>query len=124
MRFLLIMTAALLSLSVSGAAQQKTFRVKPSSPEVKTGHKNVPADRVPATSTQTARDLKTLEHQTAKTVPVRTPKAPRKQSVALKPEKEKSNPPMNFGKGQGSASGVKQGSNAYKGRLKQKHGSH
>jgi len=124
MRFLLIVTAILLSMSASGAAQQKHYRVKPSSTDVKTGRKNVPAEKLPAASTATARDLRNIERQTAKTAPAARRTPTKKQSVALKPPKDKANPPINFsGKGQGTgASGAKQGSNPLKGRLKQKRG--
>jgi len=125
MRFWWIVAAIVLSMCVSGAAQNsKGFRVKPSSPEVKGEHKNVPAERIAASSSSTARDLKNLERQSAKTPPARTPKTAtaKKQSVALKAQKQKANPPINFGKTQSKVSGVDQGSNPYKGRLKQKHG--
>ena len=124
MRFLLIVGAIALSICGSGAAQNsKGFRVKPTSPEVKGEHKSMPAEKIPAPSKATSRDLKDLERQTAKTKPIhRTQTQTRKQSVALKPQKQRANPPINFGKSQTKVGGVDQGSNPYKGRLRQKHG--
>jgi len=124
MRSLLILTALLLTVCASGEAQSnKEFRVKPTSPEVKAGHKAVAADKIAAPSKATARNLRDLERQSAKTKPIRrTQTQTRKQSVALKPQKQRANPPINFGKTQSKAGGVDQGSNPYKGRLRQKRG--
>jgi len=124
MRFLLIIGALLLSMSASGVAQEPPFKVKPSSTDAKTEHKSAPPEKSPAGSTAAARDLKSIERQSARPLPAAPRQAPvKKRPVALKPENNKPNPPINFKKGQASASGVKLGSNPYKGRLKQK-GSH
>lgn len=114
----------LLGLGVSGMAQQNnnSFKVKhnPDKAAKKTGAV-VPRSGAKATSNANAKDLKNLEHQTAKTSA--PPRTHAKKSAQLKPVKDKSNPPMNFGaKGGGKSAGLsKQPSNPYKGRLKQKH---
>jgi hypothetical protein len=129
MRFSLAVAVALASLSVSGLAQQNnTYKAKPSHTE-KAPRSSVPVSKTamgPASTSASAnKDLKSLEHQTAQaSAPIRsagrgTPgKAP-----ALKPAKTKSNPPINFngsGGGGKSAGMASQGTNPYKGRLRQK----
>jgi hypothetical protein len=124
MRFSLAVAVAVLGISMSGLAQQTNnqFRVK-----------HVPADKgirkstTPAVKTTgsasngNAKDLQTIEHQSAKGASAHTSgthKAP-----PLKPVKEKANPPMNLNGGSGSKGTTlaRQSSNPYKGRLKQKH---
>ena len=124
MRFSLMIAAILLGISATGVAQNnKATRVKPASPEVKGEHKAMSAEKVPATSAAASRDLRNLERQNARARPVRhTQTQAKKQSVALKPQKARANPPINFGKTQAKVGGVDQGSNPYKGRLRQKHG--
>ena len=130
MRFSLAVAAALVGISVSGWAQQNnTFKVKPSHAE-KAPKKSAPVPigktASPATASgANAKDLQALEQQTAKSsAPSRSAgkKTPRTAS-ALKPVKDKPNPPINFGAAGGgkSAGTTNQGSNPYKGRLKQKH---
>jgi hypothetical protein len=128
MRFPLAVTVVVVGISVSGLAQQNgTLKVKRSAPEKTTKH-SAPMGKTASAATSTsanARDLQTLEHQTAKTTaPPRAvgKKAPAKAS-ALKPVKDKPSPPINFG-GTGGAKGSRttsQSPNPYKGRLRQKH---
>jgi len=133
MRFSLAVVVALAGISVSGLAQQNnTYKVKPSHTE-KTPRSSVPIGKTamgPASTSASAnKDLKNLEHQTAKSsAPIRSagPRTPAK-GPALKPAKTKSNPPINFnGSGgarhEGVAGQAGESSNPYKGRLKQKHG--
>src|ERR1700674_1134037 len=127
MRFSLAVAVVVAGISVSGLAQQ-TFKVKRSAPE-KAARKSAPVGKTasPIASSSTSKELQTLERQTAKTsassrsAGKRTPGA----GSGLKPVKDKSNPPINFG-GSGGGGGKgggtsNQGSNPYKGRLKQKH---
>jgi hypothetical protein len=125
MRFSLAVAIVLAGISVSGLAQQ-TFKVKRSAPE-KAPRKSAPIGKTatPVASNGTSKELQTLERQTAKTsassrsVGKKTPGT----GSGLKPVKDKSNPPINFGGtggGKGGGTG-NQGSNPYKGRLKQKH---
>lgn len=126
MRFSWVVAVVVVGMSVSGLAQQNgTFKVKHSAPE-KAPKKSAPIGKTagPATaSTANAKELQTLERQTAKTTaPPRAAanKAPTKAG-ALKPVKDKPNPPINF---KGSTKGpgtTNQSSNPYKGRLRQKH---
>ena len=119
----------MVGISVSGWAQQTsngTFKVKKSPPE-KTTKSSAPITRTPKTATSSsanARDLKTLENQTNKTATAKTPgtKTPGK-SAALKPVKDKPNPPMNFNGTSGSKTPgmTNRGANPYAGRLRQKH---
>lgn len=126
MRFPLAVAVVTLGISVSGLAQHNgTLKVKRSAPEKTTKH-SAPMGKTAATSSSAdARDLQTLEHQTAKTTAsprAVAKKAPAKAS-ALKPIKDKPSPPINFG-GTGGAKGSRttsQSSNPYKGRLRQKH---
>jgi len=133
MRFSLAVAVVVVSLGVSGLAQQnKPFKVKHSPPE-KTPKSSVPIGKTAgpaASSSANAKDLQTLERQTAKTsAPARsaakkTPaKAPAKSS-ALKPVKDKPNPPINFSGASGGktrGTNAAQSSNPYRGRLRQKH---
>ena len=122
MRFSLAVAVVLAGISVSGVAQQNnTFKVRPVHPE-KAPKKAAPIDNggsSKAGASATSKSLRSLEHQTAKAAgPSRS--APKK-SPALKPVKEKANPPINFGAKGGKGMGMtNQGSNSYQGRLKQK----
>jgi len=129
MRFSWAFAVVLVGISVSGWAQQnKTFKVKPSGTEkAPKSSASLPRGKAagPATSSSAnAKDLQNLEHQTAKS------SAPSRAAVkktpgtgpALKPVKDKPNPPINFGAAGGKSAGAaNQGANPYKGRLKQKH---
>ena len=129
MRFSLAVAVVLASISVHGLAQQtKTFKVKPSHAD-KAPKSTAPLGKAagsPATaSTSASKDLQNLERQTAKTsAPSRTAtkRTPRAAS-ALKPAKDKPNPPINFaGTGGGKSAGTTNpGSNSHKGRVRQKH---
>ena len=124
MRFSFAVAIVLAGISVSGLAQQ-TFRVKHSPPD-KGARKSAPMGKTesPVASNGTSKQLQTLERETAKTSASSRSAAKRTGTgSALKPIKDKSNPPINFGgsgggKGGGSA---KQSGNPYQGRLKQKH---
>lgn len=128
MRFSWMTLVALVGISVSGLAQQNnTFRVKRSAPE-KAPKQAAPIAKTagPASSSAaTSKDLNNIEHQTAKasapskSAGKRTPGS----AGALKPIKDKPNPPIKFGgAGGGKSPGMtNQGSNPYKGRLRQKH---
>lgn len=126
MRFSLAVVVVLAGISVSSLAQQ-TFKAKHSAPE-KASRKSAPVGKTasPVATNSTSKDLQNLERQSAKasassrSAGKRTPGT----GSAVKPVKEKSNPPINFGgSGGGGKSGgtSNQGGNPYKGRLKQKH---
>jgi hypothetical protein len=124
MRFPLAV-AVVVSISFGGFAQQNNSKVRPSAPETALKSSALP-DKMPATSTATnANQLKAIEHQTAQTAAAPSPakKTPIK-AFALKPLKDKPNPPINFG---GTSGGktlgtTSHGSGTYSGRLKQKGG--
>jgi hypothetical protein len=129
MKFWLAVAVVLVGISVSGLAQQNnTFRVKHSAPE-KATKKSAPIGKTaasPATaSAANAKNLQALEHQTARSsAPSRSAgKRTPGTASALKPVKDKPNPPINFGRtGGGKSAGMaNQGANPYKGRLRQKH---
>jgi hypothetical protein len=127
MRFQLAVAVVLAGISVSAFAQQNsTFKVKKSAPE-KAPKTSVPIGKnqnAGAASSSNAKQLQNLERQSAKTAaPPRSgvKKTPGSGS-ALKPVKDKSGPPMNFGGKGGKGGGtINQGANPYKGRLRQKH---
>ncbi len=131
MRFLLAVAVALVSISMTSAAQQNnSFKTQPNDsfkvkhiPDKGAKKTSVPTGKAPtkSTSSTNAKDLKSLEHQTARSTAA--PRSGGKKSAQLKQVKDKPNPPMNFGaKGGGKNAGLtKQASNPYKGRLKQKH---
>jgi hypothetical protein len=129
MRFSLAVAVVVAGISVSGLAQQSsTFKVKSSPPEKAAKPITPPAGKTARSATSSsanAKDLQTIENQTKKTVaPSRAAgtKTPGK-AAALKPVKNKPNPPINFSGTSGSKTPgtTNQGSNPYKGRLRQKH---
>ena len=127
MRFSLAVAVIVAGISVSGVAQQNnTFKVKHSPPE-KAPKQSVPMGKTGNATTASAansKDLHNIETQAAKTsAPKSTVKKAPGSASALKPVKDKPNPPMNFnGTGGGKSAGMtNQGSNPYKGRLRQKH---
>jgi hypothetical protein len=109
-------------LSMSGVAQQAPYKVKPSHPD-KPAKSSAPVGKTGGAGTASAanaKSLQTIERENSK-VPASS-KAAGKKSAALKPVKDKPNPPINFNasgspKGSGKASS---GSSAYKGRVRQK----
>ncbi|MFZ0799383.1 MAG: hypothetical protein WCA13_14515 [Terriglobales bacterium] len=127
MRFSSAVAVVLLGISVSGLAQQPdTFKVKRSPPE-KAAKPIMPPTGKTRSATAAganAKDLQNIENQTKKISASKAAgtRASGKAS-ALKPVKDKPNPPINFS----GTSGAKrpgttnQGSNPYKGRLRQKH---
>ena len=125
MRFPLVVAVVLVSISVSGLAQQNnTLKVKHSAPE-KAPKTGVPISKTAGPTTASAanaRNLQALEHQTAKTT-APSQSAGKKTAPALKPVKDKPNPPINFGgTGGGKSAGTSNpGSNSHKGRVRQKH---
>ena len=124
MRFVLMVMAVLVGMSVSGVAQSPAneFKVKPSKVDAAPKSTVAPMKAPGATaSSSTSKELRGVERETPKGVGTAHPakKAPR--PVAIKAGKGDRNPPMNFGKGSGSASiGMTKQANPYKGRLKQK----
>src|SRR3984893_8630199 len=109
MRFSLAVAIVLAGISLSGLAQE-TFKVKGSAPE-KAPRKSAPVGKTasPVASNGTSKELQTLERQTVKTsassrsVGKKTPGT----GSGLKPVKDKSNPPINFGGTGGGKGGGK-----------------
>jgi hypothetical protein len=123
MRFSLAVAVALVSMSLSGWAQQNnTFKVKPAPTKAP---KSAPISKTAAspTSTPASKELQSVERQSAKPLPgARSAGARTGKGPALKPAGNKANPPINFG-GTGGGKGARttnRGSNPYKGRLKGK----
>ena len=130
MRFPLAVAIIVMGISAAGLAQLTSqtnntgnLRVKRSPPE------KAPRSIVPKTtksgssSAANAKDLQTLEHQSSRVAgSSRTDvkKTPAKAS-ALKPVKDQPTPPINIGGTGGSKTRSTQGSDPYKGRLRQKH---
>jgi hypothetical protein len=124
LKFPLAVAVALLLFCVVGAAQQANqFRVKKLPPEK--------APRKIAVNTKTtgpssaadanAKDLHSLERSTAKST---NSEATGKKTggATFKPVKDKPSPPINFGGSSAKSAGLtNQGSNPYRGRLRQKH---
>jgi len=124
MRFSLAVAVVLVGISVSGLAQQNdTFKVKRSAPE-KAPKKSAPIGTTAspaAAAGANSKQLESLERQSARgSAPSRAAK--KGSPSALKPVKDKPNPPINFGgAGGGKNAGMaNQGPNPYKGRLRQK----
>ena len=126
MRFPLAVSVIVVGISVSGLAQQNNkFKTKPPATA------KAPKSAVPlpigkttgaTTASSNARDLQAIERQSTKTSAPPRSAAP-KGSAALKPIKDKPNPPINFNgnsSGGKSAGMINQSSNPYKGRLKKK----
>ncbi len=124
MRLSLVVTVLLVGISATGVAEQQKFKVK-HTPPAKTKKVTVPAPKssVGTSGGASSKDLQALEHQTAKSSMPRTAGKKSPGAAAIKPIKDKSNPPINLGGG-GGASGGSGGraGNPYKGRLKQKYG--
>jgi hypothetical protein len=124
MRFSLAVAVVLVGVSLSGLAQQNNqFKAKPSPPEKTKKSAALPVGKTNGAGTASganAKDLQALEHETAKTSGSRA--TGKKTAPALKPVREKANPPIDFnGNGGMKSPGmVNKGSNPYKGRLRQK----
>jgi hypothetical protein len=133
MRFSLAISVVVVGLSVSGLAQQNnTFKYKNPPPQ-KAAKQSAPIN-APIKNTgpsspaaANAKNLRSIEHQSGNTGP-HAAKNTMPKTPALKPVKEKPNPPINFGGtngGGGKSSGTNhQGSNELQGRLKQKGSGH
>jgi len=124
MKFSLAVAVAFLGISITGLAQQNNnqFRVKHQPADKGIKKSSAPVAATPKTTANAnAKDLQTLEHQSAKGTSSRNAGAQR--TPPLKQVKEKANPPMNFNGGSGGKGSTfaRQSSNPYKGRLKQKH---
>jgi len=123
MRFSWATGVLVAGLSVSGFAQQSPYKVKPSHTE-KPAKSSAPvggAGGGASASAANAKSLQSIEHQGARTHASSSQPAGKK-SAALKPVKDKPNPPMNFGGSAGAKGSSKSssGTSAYKGRVRQK----
>jgi hypothetical protein len=126
MRFSLAVAVALVGMSLSGWAQQNsTLKVKHSNEATKAPKSAlmVKTTASPTASTPASMELQRMERQNASSAATTRSAGPRTgKGPALKPAKDKPNPPINFGGTGGSkrAGMSSHGSNPYKGRLKQK----
>jgi hypothetical protein len=128
LKLLSVVAVILLGFCVIGSAQQTdTFKVK-KVPSEKAPKKSAPIGKTPGSTTTTAsganaKDLRTLEHETAHTTKPAGPTGKRTPTgAALKPVKDKPSPPINFGGTSAKSTGLtNQGSNPYRGRLREKH---
>jgi hypothetical protein len=125
MRHLLIFGFAFAALTAISAAQDTQPRIKHYRDGTQST-KSVPVAKAPPATTP-ATNLHKLEQQSTKvSTPPRVKRAPGTAAL-LKTEKQKPNPPINFS---GSHTGAKgpgttnQGSNPYRGRLRQKGSQH
>ena|SRR5271156_5808920 len=124
-RFSLVVAIVLAGLSVSGQAQQNgTFKAKHSAPEKE--RKAAPIGKttgVATASSANAKDLQAVERESAKASGA-SRSSGKKAGAALKPVKDKPNPPINFGGASGGGKNLATGHQATdpsKGRLRQKH---
>ncbi|MFZ0685084.1 MAG: hypothetical protein WAM89_06030 [Terriglobales bacterium] len=123
-RFLGALAVALVGMSAAGLAQNNgsTFKVK-STPTKERKSAALPLPKSTASAaTSNAKSLQAAEHQSIR-VHGAPKTAAKKSGPALKPVKDKANPPINFGgSGGGKVSGTtNQAANPYKGRVRQKH---
>jgi hypothetical protein len=97
MRFLLAVGTLVVGVSLSVSAQQQNpaFKVKHTPPEKSAkGAPNVGKTSGSGTAAAAnSKSLQTIEHQNVKATGAKT----EKKAPALKPIKDKPNPPMNFG---------------------------
>jgi hypothetical protein len=124
MRHLLILGFALAVLTATCSAQANpTPRAKRLQADRTHSAKSVVVGKTPPSSSQA--DLRRLEQQSAKvSAPPRVKRTP--GTAALKTEKQKPTPPIRVGAGK-SAKGpgtTNQGTNPYRGRLRQKGSGH
>jgi len=123
MRFWLAVAIVSVGMSVSGWAQQKNqFKVRAT-------HEKPAKQAAPLTkatsggNTAASADAKALQNVERQSAKGTGRAAPGKKVPALKPVKDKPDPPMNFnGAGGGVKGGGRGAPNPYKGRLKQKGG--
>jgi hypothetical protein len=128
MRLLAAVAVVLVGLSASGVAQTNSNSKGTNSSKSST---RPPKSTVPmkagngGNTSGNAKNLQSIEHETAKTAgkSEKSQRAPK--PVALKPEKgSNSNAPINFGGKSGGGIGTTKTGNPYKGRLKQKGNGH
>ncbi|HXM10972.1 MAG TPA: hypothetical protein VN946_13555 [Terriglobales bacterium] len=124
LKFPLAVAVALLLFCVVGSAQQANqFRVKKSPPE-KAPRKIAVNNKTTGPSSAAdanAKDLHSLERSTAKTTNAEST-GKKTGGATFKPVKDKPSPPINFGGSSAKSAGLtNQGSNPYRGRLRQKH---
>jgi len=124
MRFWLAVAVVLVGLSVSGWAQQNNqFKVRVT--HEKPAKQSAPLTKQSAGNTAASADAKALQNVERQSGKGAAHSAATKKAPALKPVKDKPNPPVNFnGTGGGGVKGGGRAStgNSYKGRLKQKGG--
>lgn len=129
MKLSLAVVVVVIGVCLSSMAQEKdAFRVKRTTPEKAAKRTPMPVGKAATGGTSSAanaKDLQTLEHQTARSSAPHAAGTKMPKSAGVKPIKDKPNPPIKLGGGGGAsnAGGLnRQSSNPYKGRLKQKYG--
>jgi cytoskeletal protein RodZ len=129
MRFSLAVVVVLVGISVSGWAQQNKpqqnnqFKVRVT--HEKPAKQSAPLTKQSTGNTAASADAKALQNVERQSAKGSGHSAAGKKAPALKPVKDKPNPPVNFnGTGGGGVKGGGRAStgNPYKGRLKQKGG--
>jgi hypothetical protein len=123
MKSLWAIAIVLVSVSVSGWAQQNnTLKYKKSPPEKLPKSTATGTLKGPTAASANAKDLQSIENQSTKLPASSKPVAKKTAAPALKPAQDKPNPPINFGGSSGSKQTglINQGPNPYAGRLKQK----
>jgi hypothetical protein len=121
MRFLWILTLALVAVTVPAGAQQKNKVVKPSREE-KTA-KSGPALKASTPRTSSSQQLQKLEQQTVKSAA--GPKSSGRTHVAsVKTQHERANAPIHFTSGTGAHGGSSGTANSSKSRVRTKGNRH
>jgi cytoskeletal protein RodZ len=125
MRLSLAVAVVLVGISVSGWAQQNNhFKVRVT--HEKPAKQSASLTKQSTGNTAASADAKALQNVERQSAKGSGHSAATKKAPALKPVKDKPNPPVNFnGTGGGGVKGggrASTGSNPYKGRLKQKGG--
>ena len=124
MRHLLILGFALAVLAANSSAQDAQPRVKHFHDQTKSTKSGVAVGKTATSATPQANLRRLEQHATTLPTPHRVRRTPARAS-SLKAEKEKPTPPIHFS-GSNAAKGpgtTNQGTNPYRGRLRQK-GSH
>jgi hypothetical protein len=125
MRFSLFMAFALASLSLSAAAQTNhQTKAKPAHHPVQ-AKKAAPVKEPKLQQDSAAQQLHRTEQSSAKVAASKKGQPKVGKAGLMKAQREKPNPPIRFSSAKGGGGGLNaKGGNAYKGRLRQKGGSH
>jgi hypothetical protein len=123
MRSLSLFALILTSLTLAVSAQDyKTPKSKPYHSAKEKESKSIVADnKITASKTANAQELRRLEQQTAKSSASKTAKRPARTARVANTQHERPNPPIRISSATGTHAGMTdQGKNPYKGRVRQK----